>query len=399
MDSAPTPPDSVPVQEIDDRTDTRIVLGRGAREARRKGYADYFIVDVDSHHTETSSWVEIIDLIEDPVVRENAFAYQKIWGRPAYLYASSGGVNHQDVAGRITHGAIMRETVDEHGVQRDVVLARRALESMGIDCTILFPTALLALGEHPQVDMQVLLGRAYTRWMTDRLLPQDPRIKALAFLPFNDPKAAVQVVRDFADKPGVVGFMVTSQTKKPVHHPDLMPVYAELEARGKPLAFHAGLMWHGEYMSQFNRFLGMHALSFVLCNMVHMTNWVLNGLPERFPNLKVVWIESGLAWLPFMMQRLDNEYMMRTSEAPLLKKKPSEYIADMYFCSQPMEKGNLEALELTMKMIRAESQLMYSSDWPHWDFDMPSVIYDLPFLSEPAKRNILGENARKVFGL
>jgi predicted TIM-barrel fold metal-dependent hydrolase len=141
----------------------------------------------------------------------------------------------------------------------------------------------------------------------------------------------------------------------------------------------------------------MHALSFVLCNMVHLTNWVLNGLPERFPRLKTVWIESGLAWLPFMMQRLDNEYMMRTSEAPLLKRKPSEYIAEMYFCSQPMEKGNIEALELTCKMIRAESQLMYSSDWPHWDFDMPNVIYDLPFLSERAKRNILGETARKVF--
>ena len=66
----------------------------------------------------------------------------------------------------------------------------------------------------------------------------------------------------------------------------------------------------------------MHALSFAHFNMVHMTNWVLNGLPERFPKLKVIWIESGLAWVPFVMQRLDSEYMMRTSECPLLKRKP-----------------------------------------------------------------------------
>ena len=45
--------------------------------------------------------------------------------------------------------------------------------------------------------------------------------------------------------------------------------------------------------------------------MVHLTNWIINGLPERFPKLKVIWIESGLAWLPFMMQRLDHEYLMR----------------------------------------------------------------------------------------
>jgi predicted TIM-barrel fold metal-dependent hydrolase len=50
-------------------------------------------------------------------------------------------------------------------------------------------------------------------------------------------------------------------------------------------------------------------------------------------------------------------------------------------------------------MIKAETQLLYSSDYPHWDFDLPSTIYDLPFLSETAKRNILGGNAAKLFGL
>ena len=49
--------------------------------------------------------------------------------------------------------------------------------------------------------------------------------------------------------------------------------------------------------------------------------------------------------------------------------------------------------------IGAETQLVYSSDYPHWDMDLPSVIYDLPFLSMQAKRNILGENARKLFKL
>jgi predicted TIM-barrel fold metal-dependent hydrolase len=60
---------------------------------------------------------------------------------------------------------------------------------------------------------------------------------------------------------------------------------------------------------------------------------------------------------------------------------------------------NEEALELTFKMINAETQLMYASDYPHWDMDLPSTIYDLPFLSEQAKRNILGGNAKRVFKL
>ena len=72
----------------------------------------------------------------------------------------------------------------------------------------------------------------------------------------------------------------------------------------------------------------------------------------------------------------------------------------MFFSSQPMEKvNNKRALEVTFEMINAPTQLMYSSDYPHWDMDLPSTIFDLPFLKKEDKINILGENARKVFGL
>ena len=64
-----------------------------------------------------------------------------------------------------------------------------------------------------------------------------------------------------------------------------------------------------------------------------------------------------------------------------------------------METTNLKALECTLDMIKAETQLLYASDWPHFDFDLPSEITDLPFLSEQAKRNILGGNAQRLFGL
>ena len=72
---------------------------------------------------------------------------------------------------------------------------------------------------------------------------------------------------------------------------------------------------------------------------------------------------------------------------------------DMYYASQPMEMTDMAALETTFSMIKAETQLLYSSDYPHWDFDLPSTIYDLPFLNEQAKRNILGGNAARLFNL
>jgi predicted TIM-barrel fold metal-dependent hydrolase len=179
-----------------------------------------------------------------------------------------------------------------------------------------------------------------------------------------------------------------------------MKIYSLIEETGLPLAFHAGYNWNEQSMTMMNKFISVHALGFVWYNMVHLTNWVLNALPERFPKLKVIWIESGLAWLPFMMQRLDNEFMMRTSDCGLLKRKPSEYMREMFYTSQPMEMvDNREALELTFKMIKADTQLLYSSDYPHWDMDLPSTIYDLPFLNVADKRAILGGNAQRLFKL
>jgi hypothetical protein len=112
-----------------------------------------------------------------------------------------------------------------------------------------------------------------------------------------------------------------------------------------------------------------------------------------------MWIESGVAWIPFLMQRLDSEYMMRSSEAPLLRRRPSEYIREMYFTSQPLERSNLKLTEAAFEAMNAETQLLFASDWPHWDFDLPSSITTLPFLSERAKRNILGLNAARLFDL
>jgi uncharacterized protein len=121
--------------------------------------------------------------------------------------------------------------------------------------------------------------------------------------------------------------------------------------------------------------------------------------PRALPKAKPIWVESGLAWVPFLMQRLDDQYLMRPSEAPQLRRLPSEYLRDnCWYTSQPMETTNLKALQVTMEMINAETQLLFASDWPHFDFDLPGAIIDLPFLSEQAKRNIAGLNAARILG-
>jgi uncharacterized protein len=275
------------------------------------------------------------------------------------------------------------------------------MDAFGVDVTCLFPTPMLSLGLTPRVEVEVALARAYNRWLIDHVTSVEPRIKASLYLPFNAPEACEQMIEELGEKPGVVGFCVTAPRYKGVWDNCYSRTYAMLEERNLPLAFHSGFMWGGDRtMELCNRFIAVHALGFTWYNVVHLTNWIVNGMPERYPKLKVLWIESGLAWLPFLMQRLDNEYMMRSSEVPLLKRKPSDYMREMYYTTQPMEMvDNRKALELTFELLKADTQLMYSSDYPHWDMDLPSTIYDLPFLSEKAKHNILGGTAARLFKL
>lgn len=380
-----------------DGFDSRQHLDHAYQQAQARSYKDFLVVDADAHHYETDSMAEIVKYIEDPVLRFRGDSPHQVAGDAGLMFNLP---QNQSVSGRIVRYPRRRDENGEPGEPRDISVIRRQMEAIGIDIQVQFPTPMLHLGMHPDAQIETALAWAYTRWLTEEILPHDPRIKTMVYLPFNDPEASLRAVETFGDRPGVVGFMVTGARYRAVHDNAYMKIYRAIEERDLPLAFHASAYPHERAFEGMNKFISVHALGFVYYNLVHLTNVVMNGLPERFPRLKWIWIESGLAWVPFIMQRLDNEFLMRTSEAPLLKMPPSEYMRrNFWYTTQPMEMTDLDALALTMRMINAESQLLFASDYPHWDFDLPSTIFDLPFLTDVQKRRILGENAREVFKL
>jgi predicted TIM-barrel fold metal-dependent hydrolase len=371
-------------------------LVNATRQAHQRKYNDFLIVDVDAHHYENESYKEVFEYISSPVVKHTALESVHRGGRASFL---GGNVGYQDLSGRITRHWLRGKEKIEAENHRDIVKTTRWMDAMGVDYCCLFPTPMLFLGTHPQPEIEAEMAMAYNRWLCERILAHEPRIISMLYLPLNDPDAAYRTVKEFGGKKGVVGFMITSPRYKPVHDNAFIKTYALLEEMNLPLSFHAAYSWNDQSLALQNRFIGVHALGFMWFNMVHMTNWIVNGMPERFPKLRTMWIESGLTWAYCLAQRLDHSYMMRTSECPSLKRKPSEYMQEMFFSTQPMEMPEDKSiLEATFKMIKAETQLCWASDYPHWDFDLPSTIYDLPFLNETGKRNILGANAERFFG-
>ena len=383
----------VPLEELN----TSRLLAHARKQAVQRKLDDMLIVDVDAHHYENENFREFLPYMENDVLRQLCMQGQ-MKSRANIMVQNVG---FQDMGGRVTRYPMRgSEKTEEQGHLRDVQLGHRWMDAMSVDYSCLFPTGMLSIGMHPQKEMEVELCWAYNRWLTEEVLPHsDNRFFSMLCLPFSDPDESLRQVETFGARKHVGGFMVTTVRNTPVYDNSYMKLYRAMEERNLVLSFHAGFNWGEPIFKSCNRFLSAHALGFSWYNILHLTNWVINGMGERFPKLPVIWIESGLAWIPFVMQKLDHEYMLRPSEAPLLKKKPSDYMRDMYYSTQPMEIQDMDALECTFRMMNAETQLMYSSDYPHWDFDLPSTITDLPFLSEKAKHNILGGTAARLFKL
>ena len=382
----------VSVEELN----TSRLLAHARKQAAQRDLDSVLIADVDSHHYENECYDEFLPFIENDVLRQLVLA-GRAKGRQALMPTQ---VSFQDMGGRITRYPLRSSEKTADGKLRDVELGHRWMDAMSVDYACLFPTILLSIGLHPSTEMEIELTWAYNRWLTEKVLPQaDGRYYSMLCMPFSEPDEALRQVETFGDRKHVTGFMITSVRSLPVHHNAYMKVYRAMEERGLALCFHSAINIGEPVFKSLNRFASVHALGFPFYNMLHMTNWITNGVGERFPTLPVIWIEGGLAWVPFLMQRLDHEYMLRSSEYPLLKKKPSDYMRDMYYASQPLERVDQGALECTFRMINAETQLLYASDYPHWDFDLPSAIWDLAFLSEKAKHNILGANAARLFKL
>ena len=183
MDSGVERTRELPVQQITIKTDTRDILAKETKYQRDNRFADWTIVDVDAHHSEMSSWREVMGYLEDPILKHYADEFQSRTGGAPGLSNHMPGLRYQDVGGRIPHQQQIAEDVPDSDVHRDVTLVRRSMEAMGIDYQILFPGNLLQLGTHPQPRVEAQLALAYNRWVCERILPHDDRVKTLLYLP------------------------------------------------------------------------------------------------------------------------------------------------------------------------------------------------------------------------
>ena len=121
------------------------------------------------------------------------------------------------------------------------------------------------------------------------------------------------------------------------------------------------------------------------------------GVFERFAKLKLVLVEGGFAWLPGVIWRLDKNWRSVRDEVPWVKRPPSEYVWErVRFTTQPLVEPSRADLLAMCGMIHAERTLLFSSDYPHWDFDDPLTA--LESLPAEMRQRIVVENAIETYG-
>jgi predicted TIM-barrel fold metal-dependent hydrolase len=133
--------------------------------------------------------------------------------------------------------------------------------------------------------------------------------------------------------------------------------------------------------------------------MAHISSLVFEGVFEKYPKLRVVFVEGGYGWRGPFLWRLDADWKGLRGQTPWVQKPPSEYVWEhTRFTSQPLDEPERPSdLLQVFEWNRAERTLMFSSDYAHWDFDSP--IEAFPRLPDHLKRRIFYETALELFGL
>jgi hypothetical protein len=250
------------------------------------------------------------------------------------------------------------------------------------------------------LDFAAALCHATNDWQIEAWVKPEPRLSAGITITQEDPAAAVAEIERCAPNRAFRVINMPPRMQEPPGRRRYWPIYEAAVAAGLPIGLHisgvpghpsTGAGWPSFYMQEH------HANAQSMQAVV--TSLIMEGVTERFPDLKFVLVECGFAWAPSLGWRLDKLWQRMRSEVPHVKRPPSEYIRDRFwYTTQPIEEteepGHLREIIDWIGWDR----LLFSTDYPHWDFDDPRYTFRIQ-LTEAERQGVFRDNARKVFRL
>jgi predicted TIM-barrel fold metal-dependent hydrolase len=279
----------------------------------------------------------------------------------------------------------------------------RFLDINRIERTVLYPTQGLTHGFIRDPDWAVALARAYNDWIHDRFMRVSPRLLAVALLPVQDVGEAVQELRRCVTELGMPGAVLPAviHGARTVAGPEFDPLWAAAQELEVPISTHGGTTLALGLEGIGANFTVGHLLEHPFAQMRQLGAMIFEGVFERFPRLRYGCLECGIGWVPYFMDRMDEEKERKGQYSPRCLRKPSEYVrsGNIFFAAEVDE----TALPLAIDHVGADV-ILWASDYPH-ERDQRDFSGDIPELlargdvSDDVKRRIWADNPTRFYRL
>jgi uncharacterized protein len=354
----------------------------------RRPRLGYPLFDVDVH----TSFRRAADLVPYlPQRYRQRFQESGVGDSPATFLSGAGG-NREDAVAPDGSPA---------GTSAPFV-ARQLLDPYDIEWAICTGNGILGLGTIPDADYAAALARAHNDWTLHDWLPQEPRFLGAIVVAQQDPQQAAAEIERVGAHPRVVEVVMSSGNVAPFGQRRYHPIYAAAERMGLAVAIHPGT--EGRSITTPPTSAGYPArrlewhTNLSLNYMAHAASFLCEGVFEKYPRLRLILLEGGISWVPPLLWRLDADWKLLRQEMPHLQELPSTtFRRHVRLSSQPIEEpDDVDDLLTAWELVDAQHLVLFSSDYPHWDFDDPYAAFPERMPAQ-WKERIYRLNARELF--
>jgi hypothetical protein len=276
------------------------------------------------------------------------------------------------------------------------LLQRQALDAFGSRfaiCNVLHGGQLL----HSE-DMAAAFSSAINQWIARELLDRDERLRASILIPLENPALAVAEIERCAADPRFVQVLFYVMGEMPLGRRCFWPVYEAAVKHGLAVGVHAGsgyrhaptsIGWPSYFMEDY--------VAQSAAFETQLLSFVAEGAFAKFPELKVVFLESGFVWLPAFMWRAGKTWRGVRAEVPWVKQAPPDLIRHhLRLTIQPADApADPKALERILDQLGSDEMLLFSTDYPHAHFEGTSALPKV--LADRLGAKVLAENALATY--
>lgn len=278
-------------------------------------------------------------------------------------------------------------------------LRRQLLDAWPIEIGVL--NTLLTIRNQLR-DYDAAVATAANACQIAEWLEPEPRLRGSLLVPFEDASLAVAEIRRHAGDRRFVQVLIPSRTSEPLGQRKYWPIYEAACEASLPIGVHFGGWSGGHPISGAGwptYYLEYHT-GMSQTFMAHLVSLIGEGAFAAFPQMRMVFIEGGLGWIAPLLWRMDRAWSLLKAENPAVRELPSTYARrHLWLTTQPIEEPPEPAqFEQMLRHLGMDDRLLFSTDYPHWDFDSPD--HALPsFLGPELRQKIRHGNAKALYRL